>query len=69
MIADISCMTLKHLAVTNSSPVDKKPRVPPEFFKDRSLARSLSSDCNTRRGNQGPHWNMKVQVRFWRGAG
>jgi hypothetical protein len=31
MIADVSCMTL---AVTNSIPVDKMPKVPPEFSKD-----------------------------------
>jgi hypothetical protein len=31
MIAGVSCMTL---AVANSIPVDKKPKVPPEFSKD-----------------------------------
>jgi hypothetical protein len=31
MIAGVSCMTL---AVTKSFPVDKKPKVPPEFSID-----------------------------------
>jgi hypothetical protein len=31
MIADVNCMSL---GVTNSIPVDKKPKVPPDFSKD-----------------------------------
>jgi hypothetical protein len=38
MIADVSCMTLQHLTVNNSSRADKKPRAPPEFLKDWGLS-------------------------------
>jgi len=34
MIAGVSCTTFEHLAVTNSTPADEKPKVPPEFSKD-----------------------------------
>ena len=38
MIAGFSCVTLQYLAVTNSIPVEEKPKILSEFSKDLGLS-------------------------------